>query len=161
MKTLLVILISIISLSSVAQQVSKVSLQASGLTCSMCSNSINKSLRTLDFVEKVDPNIETSTFEISFKPGSKVDFEKLKAKVEDAGFFVSKFIASVHFKNVPVKSNEPVSIGDKIFHFVNVKDGSLNGEKKVKILNKGFVSAKEYKKNPVVSGQRNIYYASI
>ena len=49
-----------ILLSSViqAQQVTKVSIQASGLTCSMCSNAINKSLRSLDFVDKVDANIK-------------------------------------------------------------------------------------------------------
>ena len=160
MKTILAILLSIVSFSSSAQ-VSRVSLQASGLTCSMCSNSINKSLRTLDFVEKVDANIETSTFEITFKPGSKVDFDKLKSKVEDAGFFVSKFVATVNFKNVPVKANEPVVIGDKTFQFVNVKDGALNGEKEIRILNKGFVSSKEYKKKSYASGVGNIYYASI
>ena len=34
-------------------QVTKVSLQASGLTCSMCSNAINKALKSLDIVENV------------------------------------------------------------------------------------------------------------
>ena len=48
-------------------QITKVSLQASGLTCSMCSNSINKALKTLDFVERVDADIKTYTFEILFK----------------------------------------------------------------------------------------------
>ena len=70
-------------------QVKTVTIQASGLTCSMCSNSIFKALKTLDFVEKVDPNIKTSSFDISFKPGADIDFDKLKAKVEGAGFFVA------------------------------------------------------------------------
>ena len=58
-------------------QVKSVTIQASGLTCSMCSNSIFKALKTLHFVEKADANIKTSSFEISFKPGADIDFDKL------------------------------------------------------------------------------------
>ena len=145
-----------------AQQVTRVSMQASGLTCSMCSNAINKSLKTVDFVEKVTPDIETSTFEITFKSGSKVDFDLLKKKVEDAGFFVSKFVASVDFNNTTIRAGQPVIVGDKTFQFVNAKEGMLNGTKPVRILNKGFVSTKEFKKNPVASNAgAKLYFATI
>src|SRR5437588_10406331 len=99
-----IFLIAAIGLSVAAKaQVAKVSLQASGLTCSMCSKSINKSLLTLDFIDKVDANIKTSTFEITFKHADKVDFDKLKGKVEDAGFSVARFTATIHFDNVQLK----------------------------------------------------------
>jgi copper chaperone CopZ len=163
MKTLFLLTASVLlSLSNKAQQVTKVSMQASGLTCSMCSNAINKSLKTIDYVEKVMSNIQTSTFEITFKPGSKVDFDKLKLKVEDAGFFVSKFVASVNFNNISIKANEPVTIGDKTFHFVNTRENVLNGSKSVRILNKGFVSSKEFKKNALSSATgAKVYYVTI
>ena len=146
MKRLLLLLAIIYSTTS-NSQVSKVSLQASGLTCSMCSNSILKSLKTIPFVDKIKPNIKTSTFEITFKPGSHVDFNKLKDKVEDAGYAVAKFVATISCKNVRVKTNETVKIGSITFQFLNIKDQSLNGEKQVRIVNKGFVPIKEYKKN--------------
>lgn len=76
-------------------RVTKVYLQASGLTCSMCSNSINKALKTLDFIDKVDADIKNYTFEISFKANSIVDFDKIKKKVEDAGFSVPDFVATL------------------------------------------------------------------
>lgn len=145
-------------------QVTKVSLQASGLTCSMCSNAINKALKTLDFVEKVDPNIKTSTFEISLKPNSKVDFEKLKKKVEDAGFFVAGFTATIYFNNVKINSANAIIVGDKTLHFVNVKEQTLNGARNVRIINKGFVSSKEYKKNSIAlesSANDKIYHVTI
>jgi copper chaperone CopZ len=146
-------LVAIISSLSTQAQITKVSLQASGLTCSMCSNAINKALKTIDFVDMIEPNIKTSNFDITFKPGSKVDFDKLKNKVEDAGFFVSRFIATVHFDNVQITPGEPVTIDDKTFHFVNSKDQVLNGKKSLKVIDKGFLSMKEYKKNAVaVSG---------
>lgn len=144
-------------------QIKRVSLQASGLTCSMCSNSINKALKTVVFVESVVPNIQTSTFEITFKPGEEVDFDLLKKKVEDAGFSVSKFLATMRFDNVSIANNLPVTIGNKTFRFTNVKDQSLNGDKAIRIIDKGFVSPKEFKKtnlNASGNGQR-IYNATI
>src|SRR4051812_22447873 len=108
MKTFFFLIAMSFAMAANAQQVVKVALQASGLTCSMCSNSINKSLKTIDFVDKVDANIQSSTFEISFRPGSNVDFERLKKKVEDAGFFVSRFVATIRFDNLPVKNSSPV-----------------------------------------------------
>src|SRR4030095_12104075 len=114
-------------------QVTKVSLQASGLTCSMCSNAINKALKTLDFVDKVDPDIKTYTFEISFKENSRVDFDLIKKKVEGAGFTVSGFVATMLFDNVRVIDGQPITIEDRTFYFVNTNDQSLNGVKQVKV----------------------------
>jgi copper chaperone CopZ len=145
-------------------QVSKVSIQASGLTCSMCSNAINKALKNIDFVEKVDANIKTSTFEVTIKPKSKVDFEKLKSKVEDAGFFVSTFIATIHFNNVQVKAGEPLTVGDQTLQVLNTKDQILNGDKAVRIVSKGFVSTKEFKRNAVANAGikgTKIYHVTI
>jgi len=134
------------SFTSVAQ-VKTVSIQASGLTCSMCSNAINKAIKSLDFVDKVDANIKNSSFDVSFKPGSNIDFDKLKKKVEDAGFFVARFTASVNFDKVAIVNDDHVVIGNTVFHFLNVKDQTLNGDKTIRLLDKGFVTAKEYKKN--------------
>lgn len=162
MKTFFFLIASFYTLISAAQ-VTKVSLQASGLTCSMCSNSINKSLKNIPSVDKINADIKTSTFEITFKKGSIVDFDQIKKKVENAGFSVSNFIATIQFKNVQVKGISPVTIGDKTFRFLNVKDQALNGEVPVRLIDKGFVSSKEYKKysaQPAPAGSK-IYNATI
>ena len=142
-------------------QVTKVSLQASGLTCSMCSNSINKALKTLDFVDKVEADIKKYTFEISFKANSTVDFDMIKKKVEGAGFTVSGFVASIVFNNVQVTNNQPINIGDKIFYFVNAGGQSVNGVKEIKIIDKGFVSLKEFKSNPYPNSSPHTYHATL
>ncbi len=90
MKNILFILLAFLSLNATAQ-VKTVSLQASGLTCSMCSNAIFKALKSVDFVENVDANIKNSTFEITFKPNASVNFDVLKDKVEKAGFLLPAF----------------------------------------------------------------------
>ncbi len=160
MRTIFLFIALAFSMAASAQ-VTKVSLQASGLTCSMCSNSINKALKTLDFVDKIDTDIKTYTFEISFKGNSNVDFDKIKKKVENAGFTVSAFVAAIYFDNVHVKDGEPVTIGDKTFHFLNGKDELLNGIKQVKILDKGFVPSKEYKGNNLFDSSPGNYHVSI
>lgn len=146
MKKILFIIAIAISMIATAQ-VNSVSLQASGLTCSMCSNAINKALRTLDFVLDVDADIKTYTFKISFKPNSVIDFDKIRKKVVDAGFTVYAFIADIYFNNVQVRKELPVIVQDKKLLFINAGDQVLSGNKQVKILDKGFVSPKEYKKN--------------
>lgn len=142
------IFINLVFCSFVTQaQVKAVTIQASGLTCSMCSNAIFKALKTVDFVDKVDANIKTSSFNISFKPNAIVNFDKLKAKVEDAGFFVANFIITYQFDGVAVSNDKHINLGNSIYHFLNVKETVLTGEKKIRILDKGFVTAKEFKKN--------------
>jgi copper chaperone CopZ len=146
MKKLFLMMVVLFSIAAQAQ-VKSVTIQASGLTCSMCSNSIFKALKTLDFVENVDANIKTSSFDISFKPTAAIDFDKLKAKVEGAGFFVANFTVTYSFDNLAVSNDKHINVGNSVFHFLNVKDGVLSGEKKLRLLDKGFVSAKEFKKN--------------
>lgn len=143
----LIIIIFIVLAASAQAQVKGVTIQASGLTCSMCSNAIFKALKTVDFVDKVDANIKTSSFEITVKPGAIIDFDKLKGKVEDAGFFVAGFTVNYNFDDVSIANNAHVKVGNSTFHFLNVKNTVLSGEKKIRFLDKGFVSAKEYKKN--------------
>ena len=161
MKTFLFILAFAVSISVNAQQITKVSLQASGLTCSMCSNSINKALKTVDFVENVNANVQNSSFEITFKHNKNVDFDILKKKVEGAGFSVSKFIAFVNFNNVRIKNKEALTIGSTTLLFTNAKEEVVKGEIPVRIVDKGFVSPKEYKKNPVTQTAEKTYHATI
>ncbi|MEP6676446.1 MAG: heavy-metal-associated domain-containing protein, partial [Ferruginibacter sp.] len=141
----LIILAFVLSSMIVNAQVTKVSLQASGLTCSMCSNAINKALKSLDFTDHVDANIKTSTFEIFFKPGADVDFDKIKKKVEDAGFFVANFYATIHFNEAEAQNDQHLVANNRTFHFLNIKDQLLNGDKTIRFLDKGFVSSKEFK----------------
>jgi copper chaperone CopZ len=139
--------IAILFSFSASAQVTKVTLQASGLTCSMCSNSINKALQSLPSVEKVMANIRTSSFDITFKPGAAVSFDELKNKVEDAGFFVAKLTATIQFNNQAIQNDEHIQSNGMTLHFLNVKDQTLNGTKTIQVLDKGYVSAKEFKKN--------------
>ncbi len=146
MKKLAIIIAVLFSLSSYAQ-VTKVTIQASGLTCSMCSNAINKALKSVEYVDKVYANIKNSSFDISFKPGAAVNFDQLKKKVVDAGFSVAKFNVTMQFNDVTIEPDTHVNVGGMMMHFINVKNKTLSGEQTIQVLDKGYVSAKAFKKN--------------
>ena len=82
-----------------AVALNNITLKVTGLTCSMCSFSVQKSVEKVYFVDNVNANIEDTTFEIEFKKDHYVDFFALQNAVEDAGFFIDKESVIVNTKN--------------------------------------------------------------
>jgi len=124
----------------------KATLQASGLTCALCSKAIFTALEKLPFVEKVKSNIKASTFEITFKAEKTPDFDAIRKAVEDAGFSVAGLDVTVLFTKQAVKNDTHISINGRNLHFLSITPQTLEGEKVIKIVDKNFVSAKTYKK---------------
>jgi copper chaperone CopZ len=146
MKMLSIILISI-GLSFGAQaQYKKASLQAAGLTCAMCSQATYKALKTLPFVDNIETDLNNTTFIINFKPGAAISIDAMKQKVEDAGFSVAKLVLTADFDQLKVQNDAHVDYDGTILHFVDVKNQVLQGDKDIVVIDKGFVSAKQFKK---------------
>ena len=146
LKKISLIFIFFILSIAVNAQFQKASLQASGLTCAMCTKAINNSIQELSFVESVKADIKNSTFNIVFRPGKKMDIDQLKKAVEEAGFSVARLKLTGIFQNITVKNDEHVQLNGTTFHFLNVKSQTLNGEKQIILVDKNFLTAKEFKK---------------
>lgn len=127
-------------------QISKADIIATGLTCSMCSNAINKQLKALTEVDSVSTDLNTNTFTVYLKNNNSVSPKFLKTSVEKAGFFVGSMVLTMAFDNLQIENNSAVKNGEQTFTFIDVKAKILNGETKVKVLDKGFVTQKEFKK---------------
>ena len=127
-------------------QIAKAEIVATGLTCSMCSNAINKQLKSLAEVDSVTTDLNTNTFTVFLKKGTGIKPRVLKESVEKAGFFVGSMVVTIPFKNLKIEDNLSVNKNDATFVFVDTKAKTLNGETKVRVLDKGFVTQKEYKK---------------
>lgn len=126
-------------------QIVSVNIKATGLTCAMCSNTIDKALRSLDFVADVKPDLPSTSFFVTFKPGSRISLESMKNKVEGAGFFVGEMTATMSVSKVMVEKDFHYELNGDQYHFTETEKRTLNGEVKLKILDKGFVTTKEYK----------------
>ena len=127
-------------------QFSRATLQASGLTCAMCSKAVKVALEKVSFVKEIKVNIKQQEYAIVFKENSKADFDDLKKAVEDAGFSVASLKVTGNFSEVSVEKDKHIQLDGKNFHFVNSNTQLLNGEKTFTIVDKDFLSAKEYKK---------------
>lgn len=134
-------------------QIKKADLRASGLTCAMCSKAVYKSLSSIAFVEKINVDIQKSTYEIVFKSGMGVDFDALSRAVVDAGFSVAQLQVTSVFNGIKAKKGAQIELDGKTIQFINGNDQLLNGEKTFSIVDKNFVSAKEFKKYSASAGK--------
>jgi copper chaperone CopZ len=140
-KIILIIQICCIAFVTNAQ-ISKVEIMATGLTCSMCSNAINKQLKTLTEVVKVDIDLNKNLFVITLKADNKLTPKTFKDKVEKAGFFIGSMVLFMNFNNQAVEDNKQIDN----YIFIDTKAQTLSGVAKVKMLDKGYITTKEFKK---------------
>ena len=137
MKTIYVLITSMVlmfSLNSNAQIV-KAEIRATGLTCSMCSNAINKQLKSMPEVINVETDLNTNTFTVTLKEGNGLSPKVFKEKVEKAGFFIGSLV-------VTAKSN---TITQSSYIMVNDKKSNAS-EIQFQVVDKGYVTEKEFKK---------------
>jgi copper chaperone CopZ len=127
-------------------QVQKVSLQASGLTCSMCSKAVYNALTKVSFVNKVDVDIKDQRYDISFKEGANVDFDALSKAVSDAGFSVAKFVVTAYLDKLVLQKDKHVQIAGKYFLFLNADGQQINGTTSFTLVDKSLTSTKNFKK---------------
>ncbi len=144
-KIILFFAVALISVSAISQ-FSKAALQASGLTCSMCSKAVKVALEGVAYVQEVKVDIKTQEYTIVFKENTDTDFDALKNAVENAGFSVAALKITGNFSDVNVQKDKHVIIDGKNFHFLNGNNQQLNGERTFTIVDKDFLSAKEFKK---------------
>ena len=148
MKTILNLFIFLLLASTAsAQQITAIDLQVTGLTCSMCSKATEKSLRTLDFIADVKPDLNKNLFVLSFKKGPSVNLDLIKKKVEDAGFSIGNLVATFDFKQLTVDEKGLATSGNVAYKFLNTKSKVINGPVKAAVLDKNFTSQANFKKN--------------
>lgn len=130
-------------LSPLRAQFSQGRLQATGLTCALCSKSIHEALDLLPFIESVMPDLKTSSFDIRFKAGQPVLPRSIRTAVEDAGFFVGKLLLEPSGSAADsVRMNDRFQAGEWTCQLLEKpKDGQW-----LQVIEKGFLTEKEYKR---------------
>jgi copper chaperone CopZ len=145
MKIILLTLLLCLGMASTGQ-VTKVSLQAGGLTCSMCSKAVKNALEEVSFVEKVQVDIKSQKYNLTFKEAAVVEIDDLGKAVEDAGFSVVSLAVTATVENIKLEKDNHIKIGNSYFHFLNASGQQLSGSTNFVIVDKQFVSEKEFKK---------------
>ena len=146
MKRFLLLYIFSVCVTTSFGQFTGASLKASGLTCAMCSKAVNVALEKVPFVKEVKANIKTQEYKLTFKEGNNVDFDALSKAVEDAGFSVASLKVTATFSGVMAEKDTHAEFNGINLHFLNGDKQELDGEKTVTLVDKNFLSAKEFKK---------------
>ncbi len=139
------LLVTLTGMKSYAQ-ISKVDIIATGLTCSMCSNAINKQLKALVEVDSIGTDLNTNTFTVYFKENKELQPKVLKNAVEKAGFFVGSMVITAKFDTAKSPDNPVVSHDGANYVFIESKNTAVGKAAQYRVLDKGFVTQKEYKK---------------
>lgn len=134
------------TLFTASAQFVKAELEVSGLTCSMCSLSTQKALKTLDFIGEIKPDLNKNVFYIQFKPGKVVNLDAMKAKVVAAGFTVSRLTAIFNFSQLPVKDKSVFQYEGNSYQFIGAPEITLEGSTRFTVMDKDFLPGKAFKK---------------
>lgn len=130
-----VVLLLLFASTTMSAQITKAEITATGLTCSMCSNAIFKQLKTIADVKNIDTDLNANTFIITFSEGNALNPKILKDKVEKAGFFIGSLVITAN--------PETLNAANYIRVDKSIKN---NNDLQIKILDKGYVTTKEFKK---------------
>lgn len=126
----------LLSITAAKAQFTKAELQVSGLTCSLCAKTTEKSLKALPFVSEIKPDLIRNVYTITFKNDVPVDFELISKKVKSSGFFVNYLKTTYNFANTKLADNA-FTYGGDTYKVLNA-DKELNGEVLMTIVDKGF-----------------------
>jgi len=148
MKKIFLLLICCWTISANAQ-VQKVNLQASGLTCAMCSKAIYKAVSAISFVDTVFVNIEASTYDIRFDKEATPQFDRIAKAVVDAGFSVANLTVIVNFDKQAVDKNGLFTMDGINYKLMGTPPATLKGSKKMQLVGKQYMLPKDFKKIPV------------
>jgi copper chaperone CopZ len=129
----------------VSAQFKSAKVQIDGLTCSMCSYSVQRSVQKLEFVKKVQVDLNTNLATIEFKDSKNVNIRDLIKAVKDAGFSVNSLTAS--FKvNGSNSENKPYILHEGCTYFILQEQRPLNGLIELEFIEKDFSDKENYKK---------------
>ena len=115
-KILLFISVVLITATSFSQFTSA-TLQASGLTCSLCSKAVKVALEEVVFVKEVNVDIKNQEYSIIFKENTDIDFDALKnADLEVVKNIWEKKTSTeeMSLKNASAKNINPTEISKEM-----------------------------------------------
>jgi copper chaperone CopZ len=145
------LIVACICVISASAQVQKVNLQASGLTCAMCSKAIYKAVSAISFVDTVFVNIEVSTYDIRFNKEATPQFDQIAKAVVDAGFSVANLTVMVNFDKQVLDKNGLFTLDGIQYKLMGAPPATLQGSKKLQLIGKQYMLPKDFKKIPASS----------
>ena len=113
-----------------------------GLTCSMCSRSVEMSLRRLDFVNDVQMSLETTEGRIFFNDDVPVNINDLAKAIVNAGFSVRFIKLEMTFDDITLNNDGTFVFHGQSFKWVDFQS-KVKGPVSLKLVEQNFLPKKE------------------
>lgn len=127
-------------------QISSFRLQASGLTCALCARSIHKNLESVNWISKIETDLEKSEFLIHIKPALPVDPDVITQKVKDAGFGVASLVFNARIPSGGSSPDRHLMVSGMPLHIISDKAIQTDGDISLRLIDKRFLGPKDQKK---------------
>ena len=127
-------------------QFNSATIHINGLTCSACSFAVQKSISMIDFVERIEMDLNENIALIVFKKNKAIDPSKLILGVKNAGFTVGKLELNYSTQNTSLSTRDCFTESGTRYLIVDDTDTTFQGNVTFKLIHKSIVSKKEYKK---------------
>lgn len=143
----LIISISLLFITSIAHSaIRSVKVGINGLTCSMCSRTVEKSMLQLPFVDKVEMSLEATEAKILLKPEASVSMKEIARSVKDAGFSVRFVSVEFDFSDIRVGEDGSFFCQGQSYSWVGKRMLPAGKSVSLRIIDPGFVPPNEKSK---------------
>jgi copper chaperone CopZ len=112
----------------------------------MCSKAVKEALEKVPFVGKIDVDLKNQQYKMQFKPDAAVNFDALSQAVTDAGFSVAALKVTTDVTKLTASKDKHLLVGGQYLHILNGANQQVSGKTTFTVVDKSFVSAKEFKK---------------
>jgi len=113
-----------------------------GLTCSMCSRSVEMSMRRLDFVDSVVMSLESTEARIYFKTDARIDLNQVARAVVNAGFSVRFLRLEMSFDDIAVNKDGSFVFQGQTYQWMDFEDNPAS-QVTLKLVDENFLPKKE------------------
>lgn len=121
-----------------------VTIGVNGLTCSMCTRSVEMSMRKLDFVDSVAMDLANTEGRVYIKQGSLPDFKRIAHAITDAGFSVRFIHVNLDVQVLAVSPEGCFSIGQQLFQWIDLPAAFPKGIVELIVVGEGLMPRKEF-----------------
>ena len=132
-----------------------------GLTCSLCTRSVDRSINRLEFVDSVTMSLENTEGRIYVKNVEAINLKRITKAITDAGFSVRFVRLQFDFRDTRIDKEGFFSFKGQRYRWLQLKSNSLQNDVALTLIDEGFLPKKEsnqWKKKLRISPDQNILY---
>ncbi len=132
-----------------------------GLTCSLCTRSVDRSISRLEFVDSVNMSLENTEGRIYVKDVEVIDLKRITKAITDAGFSVRFVRLQFDLRDTRIDKNGVFNFKGQQYQWLQFKGNELPNNVTLILIDEGFLPRKEsiqWKKKWGISPDKNILH---